>query len=255
MLCLGVVGCSGYYLWSSGWLDQASGRALNTVYESASNAGFVVKDIVVEGRIHAERDALKELIGVEKGQSIFENNLSEIRARIETISWVKQARVERRLPDVLYINIQERVPLALWQKNGKLSLVDSEGVILTNKDLQRFSHLLIIVGDEAPQKAGDLVVMIAAEPLIKERIEAAKWIGNRRWDLIMRSGLTIRLPEEDAGLAMRRLAEAQEAESIMDRKIDSIDLRDETRIVLQALPGAVQEYKASFHPEKSEKGI
>ncbi len=242
------------YLWSSGWVDQTSARAINRVYETTSEAGFTIDNILIEGRINTDRTRLKDLIAVEKGDPIFAENLVDIRKRLESVTWVKSARVERRLPNTLFIGLEERKPLALWQKGGKLSVVDDEGIILTDKDLKRFSHLLIIVGDEAPKHASELVAMIAAEPDVQQRVEAAKWVGNRRWDLVLKSGLNIRLPEDDAGLAIRRLAQAQADESIMDRKIDSIDLRDETRIVVQTRPGAVQEYKASFQPGQ-EKGI
>ena len=86
--------------------------------------------------------------------------------RLEQVSWVKDALVERRLPDTLYVNIQERSPLALWQRQGKLSVVDAEGVVLTDKNLDRFRALPIIVGDEAPHCVSELVVLIQAEPAL-----------------------------------------------------------------------------------------
>lgn len=240
----------GMYLWSSGWIDQSANRTLDKIYATSSNAGFKIQNVTIEGRVNTDREKLKSLIDVEKGEPIFAENLDDIRKRLESISWVKTARVERRLPDTLYIHLEERQPLALWQKDGKLAVVDAEGVVLTNQNLDKFSDLLIIVGEDAPQNAPDLVGMIAAEPEVQKRVESAKWIGNRRWDLVLQNDLIVRLPEEDAGMALRRLADAQKDESIMDRKIESIDLRDETRIVVQTRPGAVQEYKASFQPEK-----
>ena len=93
--------------------------------------------------------------------------------------------------------------------------------------------------------------MIQAEPALKARLESAKWIGGRRWDLYLKNGVAVRLPEDDQGQAIARLAKAQAEGGLMDRQIEAIDLRDPVRIVVQTKPGAVQEYQASYTPDKN----
>jgi cell division protein FtsQ len=110
---------------------------------------------------------------------------------------------------------------------------------------------MILVGEEAPTQAKDLVAMISAEDNLKIRVESAKWIGGRRWDLYLKNGVSVKLPEDDLGQAVRRLANAQGEANLMDRKIQSIDLRDPLRIVVQTAPGAVEEYQASYQPQKN----
>ncbi len=216
-----------------------------------ANAGFKVRGLMIDGRHYTSRKELKTALGVEKDESIFAYDIAEMRERLSKLPWVKTVIVERRLPDTIYVRLNERQPVALYQKDKKLSLVDAEGFILTDKNLDQFKDLIVITGENAPQNAPELMGIINAEPDLKERIEIARWIGNRRWDISLKNGITLRLPEEDAGLAIKRLAETQKSEQIMDRHLEAIDLRDPMRIVVQTAPGAAQKYEASFKKEKN----
>ena len=247
--CFTAYGC--FYLYASVWLGQQAGRMERSLYTSMGEKGFSVSNLVIEGRDNLDAIQLKSLIGVDKGDPIFAADLDSIEARLEQVSWVGDALVERRLPDTLYIRLKERTPIALWQRHGKLALVDAEGVVLADYGLEKFRDLPIIVGEEAPQRAPDLVAMIQAEPDLKSRLESAKWIGGRRWDLYLKNGVAVRLPEDDQGQAIARLAKAQKDGALMDRQIEAIDLRDPVRIVVQTKPGAVQEYEASYTPDKN----
>ncbi len=248
---LGVVTYAGFYLWASGWVQGTTVRMQKSFYTAAAERGFKVKNLVIDGRVNLDRTAIKHAIAVEKGSPIFAADLGGIEQSLEQISWVGDALVERRLPDTLYIKIRERAPIALWQRQGKLAVVDAQGVVLSDKNLDQFRDLPIIVGDEAPQRAPDLVAMIQAEPDLKTRLESAKWIGGRRWDLFLKNGVAVRLPEDDQGQAIARLSKAQKEGAIMDRQIEAIDLRDPVRIVVQTKPGAVESYEASYTPDKN----
>lgn len=246
----GVIG--GFvYASSSGYFDQLEGRIVRSVHAQMVESGFKVQNVVVEGRENANLQTLKYIVDIQKGQSIFEPDIDAIQERVQHVTWVKSAIVERHLPDTIAVRLEERQPMALWQHQGKLSIIDTEGQVLSDGNLGRFKHLMILVGEEAPKQAKDLVSMIMVEPDLKSRVESAKWIGGRRWDLYLKNGVSVKLPEDDLGQAVRRLASAQGEAKLMDRKIQSIDLRDPMRIVVQTEPGAVEEYQASYHPQKN----
>lgn len=248
---LGTVTYGFYAVAHSGWMNRTEMRTIQSFHEKTANAGFSVHNVLIEGRHNTGRVELKNLLGIEKDASIFSYDLDDLQHKIMTLTWVKSVIVERRLPDTIYIRLQERTPIALYQRDGKLALVDSEGVTLTDRDLNKFSDELIITGDQAPQNAAELIGLIEAEPGLHDRIEIARWIGNRRWDIKLKNGITLRLPEDDAGLAIKRLAEAQAKEKIMDRQVEAIDLRDPMRIVIQTAPGAVGKYEAGYKKEKN----
>ena len=78
------------------------------------------------------------------------------------------------------------------------------------------------------------------------RVEAASWVGERRWDLTLKGGITVELPQGDPTPALRRLAMAQEKDAILDKTISSIDLRQPDRMMIRASATAdAQEYKAA----------
>jgi len=245
-----VIGGMSYAI-SSGYFDQIFGRMTRVFHAEMVDNGFKVESVLVDGRENTSRDALKYLVSIDKGQSIFQPDLSDLKDKLEHLTWVKSATVERRLPDTIAVRLNERRPLALWQHQGKLSVIDTDGIVLSDNNLGRFKNLLILVGEDAPSHAADLVAMISAESDLKSRVESAKWIGGRRWDLYLKNGVSVKLPEDDLGQAVRRLANAQGEAKLMDRKIQSIDLRDPLRIVVQTEPGAAEEYQAAYHPQKN----
>ncbi|MCB9988580.1 MAG: FtsQ-type POTRA domain-containing protein [Rhodospirillales bacterium] len=233
----------------SGTVTRAVNGAQHKLYDLAAAQGFAVKDILVEGRVNTDPDVLLALINIEKGDPLFAFDPDEARDLIERIAWVRSAHVERRLPSTIYIGLTERVPMALWQNKGKIRLIDEEGVTLTDTDLAPFKDLPIIVGEDAPAQAPDLLALLEAEPLLAERLEAATWVGERRWDLKLKKGMTIKLPETDVGFALRRLARAQEDDGLLDKDLIVIDARQSDRLTVRTRPGAVETYRAGTSGE------
>jgi len=240
-----VVG-AGTWLSTSGVLDRTHQRIQSSIYNKLADAGFRVNNILVEGRYETDPDVLRAIVNLNRGDPIFAFDPAETREMIERLSWVREAHVERRLPDTVYIGIVERKPIALWQHKNKLRVIDEEGVTLTDKLGVNQKTLPIVVGEYANEQAYNLLVMLEAEPEIKNLVEAATWVGDRRWDLTLKNEIIVRLPENEIGLALSRLAKAQEKDKILDKDLNLVDLRETDRITVRTRPGAVQEYQASF---------
>lgn len=217
-----------------------------SVLNTTADAGFRVENILVEGRVNTDVDVLKGLINIEKGDPLFSFHPVEAKNLIERISWVRSVRVERRWPDTVYIGLSERRPLALWQHDKKLKLIDEDGAVITDYNLARFEDLIMVTGAEAWKHAPELLALLDAEPEVRSRVESATWIGNRRWDVKMKSGTIVKLPEEDTGFALKRLAVAQAEDGLLDMGTTRIDVREIDRIVVRNGPGKVHEYKAGF---------
>ncbi|MCB1563142.1 MAG: FtsQ-type POTRA domain-containing protein [Alphaproteobacteria bacterium] len=249
-----VLGALVLLLWGGAWffLSDADERTAawgrEQTLEITAGLGFTVKDVLIEGRTYSDPETIKALVNVRKGDPLFAFDPAEAKALIEKISWIRSAHVERRLPGTIYIRVQERKPLALWQKDGKLRLLDGRGEVIVSGDMERFENLVIVIGDDAPQNAPALLSDLAAEPLLYERTKAAQRVSGRRWDLTLDGDVRIKLPEEDQGLALRRLALAQEEEQLLDKDVTSVDLREADRMIIRTRPGAVREYKAGLNP-------
>lgn len=236
----------------SGTLDRVHNGLQHKAYATLADAGFRVENILVEGRAEVDAEVLRAIINLERGDPIFAFDPAETREMIERLSWVREAHVERRLPNTVYVGLVERTPVALWQHKNKLRVIDAEGVTLTDKLSVNQKSLPIVVGEYANEQAYDLLVMLNAEPGIQELVEAATWVGDRRWDLALKNDMVVRLPEMDIGLALSRLSQAQEQDKILDKDLSVIDLRETDRITVRTRPGAVQEYQASFDSAKGD---
>ena len=225
-------------------MERAKNWIGNKTVEAGAGMGFAVNNVLVEGRVYTDPAVLKAAINAEKGDPLLAFDPGLLQGRLKKLNWVRDAHVERRMPDTLYIGLVEKKPLALWQENGVLELLDEEGAPITKDDLGRFRELVIVMGDGAPAQAPALIKNLKAEPDILHRLKAAKWMGKRRWDLVFKNEVTARLPEGETGLALRRLAVAIKENSLLDKNIVSVDLREEGRMIVQTAPGAAQDYEA-----------
>lgn len=246
-----------------GWLCSwfvLSGTATKTgvgiqkiVENVTGDMGFRVTNIMLEGRKNADAEVILALVNMQKGSPLFAFNPAEAQEQIQRVSWVEHAEIERRLPDTIYIRITERQPLAFWQRGGQLSLIDTHGKVIAENNLAKFKNLILVVGPDSEKFAPQLIADLKAEPVIYDRIDAAQRIGDRRWDLVLKNKITIKLPETDTALAISRLAKAQAQDSILDKDIEHIDMRGQDRMIVRTRPGAVEEYKASL--ETGENNI
>ncbi len=206
----------------------------------AAGASFPVRSIVVEGRSLTPESKLREALGVSKGDKLLGVSLDAARARIERLTWVQHATVERRLPGTLVVQITERRPFAVWQTGGKFVLIDRAGQVVADqdpvKDAAAFATLPLVVGTGAPEYAAALLDQLAAQPALRAHVVAAVRVGERRWNLRLNNGADVLLPEGAEAPAMTRLMELHTAQSLLDRPVQAFDLRLPDRLVVRPLP-------------------
>jgi cell division protein FtsQ len=154
-------------------------------------------------------------------------DVSAIRERLLQFGWVKDARVSRRLPDTLVIDIVERTPTALWQDKEKLALIDDNGVVLDRVRVDRMPDLPLVIGPGANTRSKDLKIILADAPAMQPQLASATWVGGRRWDLSFQSGETLALPEgtEAAHDALAKFAKLDRSTGLLGRGILRFDLR------------------------------
>lgn len=225
-------------LWRSGIVVSAvSGAEAEFVAETAK-LGLTVGSVLVEGRNETPSAAVLTALAVQRGQPLLAFDPVEAKARLEQLGWVREAAVERRFPGTIAVKITERRPLALWQRDRKLVLVDDTGTVIARDNIDRFASLPIIVGDDAPRNAPALLAMLATEPQLKARVTAAVRVSGRRWNLRLDNGVDVRLPEERPEAAWKRLADYEHTYGLLRRDVIAIDLRMSDRLLLQLAPDA-----------------
>lgn len=232
-----LVGFAGW-AWASGWAAQTGERLAAGAWQLTADAGFAVEEVLVTGRGSTHGDDILAALAVERGAPILAFDPDAARAAVEALPWVRSAVVARRLPDTIFVSIEEREPLALWQSGGQFRVIDDTGTVLTENGTAAFAHLPRVVGTDAPAHAPELLALLARVPTVGARVEAAVRVGGRRWDLRLDNGVTVRLPETGVDRALSRLASVEDEDGLIDRDIRSIDLRLADRLVIRTSPVA-----------------
>lgn len=210
-------------------------RLDSAMIDGSAALGMKLNALTVEGRNMTSRDDLLAAVDVERGAPILSIDMAQARTAIESLPWVKTAKIERRLPDSIHILIEERAPYALWQQGNRYTLVDHDGKSIVDVPAADRS-LPLIVGPDAPAHAAALFDALKAEPDLAARVRAAVRVGERRWNIYLDSfegGITIRLPEGEVAAAWTRLAALERDHKILERDLDFIDLRLDDRLVVR----------------------
>ena len=195
--------------------------------EAVGNAGFRVRSVAVRGTQRMDAKPIYRIALDQRTTALPLVDVSAIRERLLDYGWVKDARVSRRYPDTLVVDIIERTPAALWQDGNRLTLIDAEGHVLDKVAVTRMPDLPLLVGAGANNHARALDALLGKVPTIKAQLVSANWVGQRRWDLAVQTGETIALPEGEgaAATALAKFAEKDKSAGLLGRGITWFDLR------------------------------
>jgi cell division protein FtsQ len=210
-------------------LDRAWGQAV-----AASGAlGLRVDDVEVEGRETTDAPTIMAALAAGRGTPILAVSPSRARAQLLALPWVRSATIERRLPGTVYVRLVERKPLAIWQHGGEQELIDRDGAVIPVKDLERFAKLPIVVGEDAAAHAAALIDMLASEPDLARRVNAAVRVGGRRWNLRIDGAIDVLLPDSDPAAAWTKLAQLERSDGLLKREVAIVDMRLPDRLVVR----------------------
>jgi cell division protein FtsQ len=226
-------------------------KAEREAASAVGHAGFTVSGYQIVGLTHMNRAPVDEVVTDELRRAADEAGSDRapqalvdaraIRSRLMRFGWVKDARVLRRLPDTLVIDIVERKPAALWQSEGQLALIDSEGVVLDRVPVDKMPDLPLLIGAGANSQEQDLAGLMKDVPTLKPQLASATWVGGRRWDLNFQSGETVALPEghDAARAALDKFARADKQSGLLGRGMVRFDLRVPGQMIVR-LPHALE---------------
>jgi cell division protein FtsQ len=201
--------------------------------QAVGRAGFEVKRVEVKGIDRMERLTVYAIALDQHSMAMPLVDLDKVRNQLLRYGWVEDARVSRRLPDTLVVDIVERKPAAIWQHNQKLSLIDAKGVILDQvKSNEPTPDLPLLIGADANEQAVAFNNLIARAPALKPVIASASWVGNRRWDIGFQTGETLALPEgeELAGKSFLQFARIEGVRHLLGGRYIWFDMRNQGKL-------------------------
>ncbi|WP_208997134.1 cell division protein FtsQ/DivIB [Roseibium denhamense] len=208
-----------------------------------SAAGFGVEAVKLSGQREIDEFQILEALEIHEGTSLILFDASGARERLNEMAWVKNASVMKLYPSTLQIKIEEREPYALWQRGDSVSIVNEAGDVITDDVDGRYANLLLVVNHGAQRRAKEIYTALATVPELRPRVRAAFLIKDRRWDLQLENGITIRLPEENTEAALSELMKMDKESGLLARDIVAIDLRLADRVTVRMSDEAAEQRK------------
>ncbi len=248
-----LLGSAGLGVVKGGHLEEFISALSDTRNAIANSAGFRITSIAINGRKQLSQDEVLAIGGVNGRSSLLFLDAATVRDKLKANPWIGEATVLKLYPGHLKIDIVERSPFALWQQDGRLSVIADDGAVLEPYVSRRFLSLPLVVGKGADTRARDFLALLARYPQVHAAAKAAIFVGERRWNLRLKDGLDIRLPENDVGNALAALSKLDKEEKLFSRDIVAVDMRLPDRLTVQLSDDAAKAREELFKDKKPKK--
>ena len=212
----------------NGWLEIIEKKIMDT----SVSLGFSLQNVFVEGRKNTRVEEILHNMQVKKGMPILNLDTDAILKNIKNLPWVKEGLIKRKLPSSIFVYLEEKRPIALWKSADEFWLIDEWGDVINTKEIDGYNGLILISGIDAPRFVTNLIQIINLVPNLAKNVKAATRVGARRWDVFLKDGTKIMLPESGTLTAWVRLGEIFK-KNIIFREANLVDLRIRDRIILR----------------------
>ncbi len=229
------------------WLKDARDQAANA-------AGFRIAAVSLTGPKEVSREEVLTIAGVTGHASLLFLDADVARARLMANPWIADAAVLKLYPDRLQITITERQAFALWQKDGRVSVIAADGTVLEPFVEDRYLNLPLVVGKGAERQAKDFLTIVDRYPDIRPLLRASVLVAERRWNLRLNNGIDVRLPETNVDQALDRLVTLDREKKLLSRDIVAVDLRLPDRVSVRLSDAAAQAREDAVKDKKKKKG-
>ena len=248
-----LLGSAVFGIVRGGHLEEFTSALSDTRNAIANSAGFRITSVAINGRKQLSQDEVLGIGGVNGRSSLLFLDAATVRDKLKANPWIADATVLKLYPGQLQIDITERSAFALWQQDGRLSVIADDGAVLEPYVSRRFVSLPLVVGKGAETRAKDFLALLARYPQVRSVTKAAIFVGERRWNLRLKDGLDIRLPENDVGNALAALSRLDKEEKLFSRDIVAVDMRLPDRLTVQLSDEAAKAREELFKDKKSKK--
>ena len=220
---------------------------------TANSLGFRIAKVSLSGEKEVSREEILTTAGVTGNASLLFLDADAARARLMANPWIADAAVLKLYPDRLQITVTERQAFALWQKSGRVKVIAADGTVLEPFVERRYVGLPLVVGDGAQGRAKDFLSVLDRYPDIAGRVRASILVAQRRWDVALKNGIEVELPETNEGAALRRLVALDRDKKLLSRDITIVDLRLPDRLTVRLSDAAAAARVDALKADKKKK--
>jgi cell division protein FtsQ len=233
---------------------SASIAALRDAPDAVANGlGFRIATYAISGQREVGREDILAGAGVSASSSLLFLDVEAARAKLKTNPWIADATVLKLYPNRLQITVTERRPFALWQKDGKLSVIAEDGTVLGPYATRRFAFMPLVVGLGAERRARAFLALLDRYPDIRDAVRASILVAERRWNLRLKNGVDVRLPEFDLDKALDALLALDREKKLLSRDITAVDLRLADRVTVRLSEAAAKAREEALKERKTRR--
>lgn len=237
--------------------DAVADRAQEMRDAVAKRPEFAISTVEVVGATSlVESQILTRLDPGQKGEPVssMDVDTARLREEVESLGWVRTARVTLIPPDRLQIDVDERIPAAVWRSAGQVSLIDPEGAeIEALSERSDWSELPLVVGPDAAENVSEALTLLADAVDLSPRIIGFVRVGERRWDIHMTEGMVLMLPAEAPREALGRILLLHRTEGLLDRDLTVVDYRAPDRPTVRLDSNALERLREMRDPTLNEE--
>ena len=223
-------GSIGYGAVKGGHVPVIVDTLVNVRETMANAAGFRITTVSVSGEKHLTSADILAAAGVRLDVSLLFLDADAARLRLKAMPWISEAAVRKLYPDRVEITLTEREPFAVWQVAGRISVISREGTVIAPLSGTEFASLPLVVGPGCGLRAGEFLTLLDRYPDIRDRVRASILVGERRWNLRLRNGIDIMLPESGVEAALELVSRLDRDKQLLSRDIAAVDLRLPDRV-------------------------
>lgn len=231
---------TGLYGMSLGGHSQSVAQATTTA------AGFAIEDVKVSGNSETSEIDILEKLGLDGATSLVALDINAARARLAELPWVEQVELRKVYPRTVEVRLKERQAYAIWQHGQELSLIEKNGSVIEPLRDNKFANLPLFVGRDAETAAARFEKDFSDWPAVRAQVKAYVRIAGRRWDLHLKNGIVVKLPEVGVDTALALLTRMDQEQRLLERDIVGVDLRLPDRTAIRLSPGAVERRQAAL---------
>ncbi|MFA6153764.1 cell division protein FtsQ/DivIB [Mesorhizobium sp.] len=223
------------------------GHADGIVQSITARTGFAVDQVKVVGNRQTSEIDILDRLELDGWTSLIGFDAEAARERISGLPWIEAAAVRKVYPHTLEVRVEEREAFALWQQGDKLSVIEKNGAVIAPFSGGKQVLLPLLIGTGAPAMAPDFLARMEKYPELASRVKAYVRVGERRWDLKLDNGITVKLPDDGEDQAIAELVGMDRDNGLLSRDIAAVDMRLSDRLVVQLTPEAATQREAALN--------
>jgi cell division protein FtsQ len=239
---------------AKGGHTDAVGAQLADIRDAMANSvGFEIASIALTGEKQLTREDILNIAGISGRASLLFLDADAARARLKANPWIADATILKLFPDRLHIAVTERRAFALWQKDGRVRVISRDGVTVEPFVAPHVAHLPLVVGQGANLKAAEFLNVMNGYPDLRDQVHAYVLVADRRWNLRLKNGIDIRLPEAEPVDAIEALLALDRDKKLLSRDILAIDLRIRDRVTVRLSDAAAAARAEALKDRKAKR--